>query len=160
MAIKEVVKFKAETRNLIDISLLATCFTAFAFLASSSPEILSNNLFLTFQLVFAIPLFMNNLFCRIKQVYKNPKQKWNEVGSVSFTLAFGFFINFIGLLLALFVPISVILMFFFLNIFLTIIRFSVQVYYEPSKLKKGIFREILHLLMVIFLGILPALKVY
>jgi len=160
MVLEEVSKFKSETRNKIDIALLAICFTAFSFLASNSPEILSNNIFLTFQLVFAIPLFMNNLFCRIKQAYKDSKQKWDEVGFISFTLAFGFFINFVGLLLALFVPINLVLIFFFLNIALAIMRSSIQVYYEPSKLKSKIFREALHIAIIVFLGILPALKVY
>jgi len=45
MAIEEVNKFKSETRNKIDIALLAICFTAFSFLASNSPEILSKNFF-------------------------------------------------------------------------------------------------------------------
>jgi hypothetical protein len=163
MVLKEVegvTKFKAETRNKIDIALLAICFTAFSFLASNSPEILSKNIFLTFQLIFAIPLFMNNLFCRIKQVYKDPGQKWDEIGFFSFTIAFGFFINFVGLLLSLFVPINIVLMFFLLNIILSTMRSSVQAFYEPQKLKGKMFREILHLVLIVFLGVLPALKIY
>jgi hypothetical protein len=110
--------------------------------------------------VFAIPLFINNLFCRIKQAYKDPRQKWDEIGFLSFTLAIGFFINSVGLLLTLFVSIKIVMLFFFLNIFLSLLRSSVQVYYEHSKLKSKVFREILHIALIIFLGILPALKAY
>jgi len=158
--IEEVKKFKAETRNKIDIALLAICFTAFTFLASNSPQILSENIFISIQLVFAIPLFVNNLFCRIKQVYKDPKEKWEEIGFLSFTLAYGFFINVVGLLMALFVPIGVVLLFFALSMLLTVMRTYIQAYYEPAKIKRGFYREILYLVLVIFLGILPALGVY
>jgi len=103
---------------------------------------------------------MNNLFCRIKQAYKDPKQKWNGIGFISFTFAFGFFINFVGLLLKLFVPINIVMIFFFLNIFLSAMRSSVQVYHEPAKLKNKLIRELLHISIIVFLGILPALGIY
>lgn len=160
MKIDEVSKFKSETRNKIDIALLAMCFTAFTFLAANNPKILSENIFLSFQLVFAIPLFINNLFSRIKQAYKDPNQKWDTLGFLSFTLAMGFFINFIGLLLTNFISIKIVMLFFFMNIFLALLRSSIQVYYEPSRLKSKLFRELFHIALIIFLGVLPALNVY
>ena len=156
----EINKFKASARNKIDMTLLAACFAAFTFLASNSPEILRENFFLTFQLVFAIPLFMNNLFSRIKQAYKDTQYKWNGWGLISFTLAFGFFINFLGLLLALFVSLKLVLIFFSLNIFLALVRFSIHISYEPKRFRDKFIREIFHIALVIFLGVLPAIKVY
>jgi len=153
-------RFKADTRNLIDVTLLGICITLFGLVATIKPEMLSNNPFFVLQLVLAVPFFVCGLLARVKEAAYNDSYRWSRLSFISFTLAYGFFINAIGLLLSFIAPIYVPIAFFGVNTILTLIRAGIVVSYTPSKLKSRILREATHIALIIFLGVLPALKVY
>ena len=153
-------RFKADTRNLIDVTLLGICITLFGLVATIKPEMLSDNPFFVLQLVLAVPFFVCGLLARVKEAAYNDSYKWKKLSFISFTLAYGFFINAIGLLLSFITPLYVPMTFFAVNTLLTLTRAGIVVSYAPSKLKSRILRELIHIALIVFLGVLPALKVY
>jgi hypothetical protein len=161
MVLKEEQKrFKADTRNLIDVTLLAIVITLFGLVATIKPEMVSQNPIFTLQLSLAIPFFICGLFSRIKEATYHDSSSWYVLGFISFTLAYGFFINSVGLMLSFITAIYVSIAFFAVNTLLTLTRAAITVSYSPSKLKERLFREIIHIALIVFLGVLPALKVY
>ncbi len=161
MVLKEEQKrFKADTRNLIDVTLLAIVITLFGLVATIKPEMVSENPIFTLQLVLAIPFFICGLFSRIKEAAYHDSGLWYGLGFISFTLAYGFFINSVGLMLSFITAIYVSMAFFGVNTILTLARAGITVYHSPSRLKERFLRELLHIALIVFLGILPALKVY
>ncbi len=157
---KERSRFKTDTRNLIDVTLLGICITLFGLVATIKPEIISSNPFFTLQLVLAVPFFMCGLLARIKEAVYSDSHRWTKLGFISFTIAYGFFINSIGLLLSFISAVYISLVFLGVNTALTLVRASIVVSYKPQNLKRRIFREIVHISLIVFLGVLPILGVY
>jgi len=155
-----IERFKADTRNLIDVTLLGICITLFGLVATIKPEMISQNPFFTLQLVLAVPFFVCGLLARIKEATYSDSFRWKKLSFISFTLAYGFFINSIGLILSFTAPIYASMAFFGVNTLLTLIRADIVVAYTPSRLKSRILRESVHIALILFLGVLPALKVY
>ena len=164
MVIKEEAdgrkRFKADTRNLVDATFLGICITLFGLVATIKPELLSQNPFFSLQLVLAIPFFVCGLLSRIKEAAYIETRRWATLGFVSFTIAYGFFINSVGLLLSIITPIYTAMAFFAVNTLLTLVRAGIVVSYVPSSLGRRTVREIVHIALIVFLGVLPALKVY
>ena len=79
---------------------------------------------------------------------------------ISFTIAYGFFINSIGLLLSFITVAYVSMAFFAVNTLLTLVRAGIVISYNPAELKRRMSREVIHILLIIFLGVLPALGLY
>jgi hypothetical protein len=152
--------FKADTRTLIDVTLLGICVTLFGLVSTIRPEVLSKDLYFTSQLVLAVPFFVCGLLARIKEVSYKDSYRWTRLTFISFTLAYGFFVNSLGLLLSFVAPIFISLIFFGTNTLLTLVRAWIVVSYKPSKLKSRLVREAIHIALIVFLGILPALKLY
>jgi hypothetical protein len=157
---EEQKRFRSDTRNLIDVTLLGICITLFGLVVTIKPEILIKNLLFTLQLVLTVPFFVCGLLARIKESSYSDSFRWTKLVFISFTLAYGFFVNSIGLLLSFTTPIFASMFFFGINTFLTIVRAGIVVSYNPAKLKSRILREIIHIAIIVFLGILPALKIY
>jgi hypothetical protein len=161
MTLKEEQKrFKADTRNLIDVTLLGICITLFGLVATIKSEMLSENPFFTLQLVLAIPFFVCGLLARIKEATYAEGERWRKLSVFSFTIAYGFLINSIGLMLSFITPVYTVIAFFGVNTLLTLMRAWISVSCIPSRLSNRIFREVVHIILIVFLGVLPALKVY
>jgi hypothetical protein len=156
----EQKRFKADTRNLIDVTLLAICITLFGLAATIKPELISENILFTLQLVLAVPFLVCGMLARIKEAAYVDSSRWTKLGFISFTLAYGFFVNSIGLLLSFITIIEVAMAFFIVNTLLTLTREIITISYSPEKLANRIYRVILHLVLIVLLGILPAIKVY
>lgn len=157
---EEQKRFKTDTRNLIDVTLLGICITLFGLVATIKPEMLSQNPFFVLQLVLSVPFFVCGLLARVKEAAYSDSYKWRKLNFISFTLAYGFFINSIGLILSFITPIYVSMTFFGVNSLLTLTRASIVISYVPAKLKSRLFREFIHIALIVFLGVLPALRVY
>jgi len=156
----EKKKFKADTRNLIDVTLLGICITLFGLVATIKPDLISQNPFFSLQLVLAIPFFVCGLLSRIKEASYTDSHRWGKLGFVSFTLAYGFLINSIGLLLSFVAAVYISIIFLVVNTLLTLIRAGIVVSYNPQSLKSRIIREAVHVALIVFLGILPVLNFY
>ncbi|MEI7719032.1 MAG: hypothetical protein WCI72_04135 [archaeon] len=152
-------KFKSDTRNLIDVTLLGICITFFGLVATIRPELLQNKIF-TIQLVLTIPLFMCGLLSRIKEASYVDSQRWANLVFVSTVIGYGFFTNIIGLALSFITPIGIALTFFVTSIGLNWVRAGVVISYDKTQTKRRLIREIAQVAIIVFLGILPAIRFY
>ena len=157
---EEKRRFKADTRNLIDVTLMSIAITLFGLIATIKPELLSENIFFGLQLALTLPLFMCGLLSRIKEATYIKSDKWYNLSTFSFTTAYGFFINVVGLILAFISPLYMALAFFAVNTLLTLVRAGIVISYDKTELKKRVIRETYQILLIIFLGVLPALRIY
>ena len=155
----EINNLKAHNKNLVDVTLLGICITVFTLVSTIKP-VLFQEKFFAIQLALTVPFFMSALISRIKQAYKKDYLKWGMLALISFTIAFGFLINVIGLLLSIFAPIYVAMAFFAANILLDLVRTGLSISLEKDRAKRDLTKSIVHLLMIVLLGILPALRVY
>lgn len=149
-----------EMRNHLDISLLGVCITFLVLIITLKPEILSSYIPFTIQLSLAIPLFICSLLSRIHHVKTPELRAWDNLSFICFTLGFGFLINIIGIVLAIYTPIYVAILFFVTNFILATIRSELKVYYHPKKRSRRLFRDLIYLIILIVGGLLPILKVF
>jgi len=157
---EEKKRFKVDTRNLIDVTLMSIAITLFGLIATIKPELLSENIVFGLQLALTLPLFMCGLLSRIKEATYTNSKRWAKLSALSFTTGYGFFLNVVGLIIAFIAPIYMSLAFFGVNTLLTLVRAGIVISYDSSELKKRIIRETYQILLIVFLGILPALGVY
>jgi hypothetical protein len=155
----ELNKRKSDSRVMANLTLLGISITLFGLIITINPKLLDSAL-LAYQLVLSIPFFTSSTFARSKMAYTRNARKWDLFGFITFILAYGFLINSIGLLLANFASNQVVVTFFVINIILAISYSSIQVWYDKSKLKGRIFQDLTFTILIILLGILPALRVY
>lgn len=152
-------KFKLETENWIDVTIISVSITLFALIAGLKPIILSSNIAFALQLVLTLPLFMCCIFIRSKVLFSKAKRRWGTLQDICFTLGYGFFINSVGILLSYFVPINIVMVFFLANILLSLIRQYLKIIEgDRKKTFVRMAREISYILIMVLLGILPALN--
>jgi hypothetical protein len=157
---EEKRRFKVDTRNAVDITLMGIAITLLGLIITIKPELLIDNPFLGVQLATVVPLFLCGLLSRIKEVSYSNSKRWTTLAHISFYVAYGFFINILGLILAFVAPIYLAMSFFAIDLILTVIRAGIVISYNPNEFKSRIVREVSQLLIIIFLGILPALRIY
>ena len=153
-------RFKVDTRNAVDITLMGIAITLLGLIITIKPELLIDNPFLGIQLATVVPLFLCGLLSRIKEVSYSNSRRWSKLTRISFVVGYGFFINILGLILAFVAPIYLAMSFFAADLLLTVVRAGIVVSYNPQGFKERLSREAVQLLIIIFLGILPALRVY
>lgn len=153
-------RFKVDTRNLIDVTLLGITITLFGLIVTFRQELLTESYFLGIQLALIIPFFLCGLLSRIKEVVYSNSKRWTKLTHLSFIIGYGFFINIVGLTLAFVAPIYLSMLFFASDLILTAARAGIVISYNPTEFKGRMFREIVQLLIIVFMGILPALRVY
>jgi hypothetical protein len=151
---------KQANRILIGVTLLAICFTLFTFLMAFNPDLLKENTFLTLQLVCAIPLFMTSLLSRTKASYTTNQPVWKHVGFFTFILAYAFLINVIGLFLISSISLIIGLIFFVTNIVLALGYSFIEVVYENFPVKERLIKDLTFILVLVLMGILPAISFY
>jgi hypothetical protein len=142
------------------VTLLGICFTVFTFLIAINQEILKNNIFISLQIVCAIPFFMTSLLAKIKGSRMIGENIWDSLGYQTYILGYAFLINVVGIFLISFISLLAGIIFFFINIVLAIVYSYVEVYYNKKRLKERIIKDLEFLIIIIFLGILPALGAY
>lgn len=157
---RELNQIKENNRIKINLALLGICFTLFTFLIAFNPELLKNNLFLTLQLVCSIPLFMTSILARTKSSYTQERKRWKSLGFITYLLGYAFLINVIGIFLIDFVTFSSGLIFFSVNIFLALTYSILEISYDSARLKERFFKDLAFILILVLLGILPAIGVY
>ena len=156
----EIAYRKESNRVVISSALLAICFTLFTFLIAVNPNLLKENIFLTLQLVLSIPFFTTSLLVRTKTSYTLHKSKWTNFGFITYILAYTFLINVVGISLAIFISVYAALIFFISSIVLALVYSSLEIYYDQARFKERILKDAFFVLILVVLGILPALRVY
>jgi hypothetical protein len=152
--------YKETNRIKINLTLLGICFTLFTFLIAFNPDLLKNNLFLTLQLVCSIPLLMTSLLARSKASYTLGRNRWTNFGFITYLLGYSFLINVVGIFLIKFVSLSAGLVFFIGNILLALAYSAMEVSYDSPRLKERFVKDLTFILILVLLGILPAIGVY
>ena len=153
-------RIKEDNRIRINVTLLGICFTLFTFLIAFNPDLLKNNTFLTLQLVCAIPLFMTSLLARTKASYNLGNKTWKNLGFATYLLGYAFLINVVGIFLISFVSALAGMVFFIVNILSALIYSAVEVAYDKGELKERVVKDLVFILILVLLGILPALNIY
>lgn len=156
----EINKLKAESRTVINLRLLGISFTLFTFIAAISPFLLKENILLSLQLTIAIPLLITSIFARKKLAYTKKTELWNKYGFITSTIALAFLLNVVGIFLSVLVGKNVSLIFYASNILIAILYSLFEIYENKSLIKSRICKDLLFILILIILGILPALGIY
>jgi hypothetical protein len=148
-------RFKADARNLIDVTLLLVVITLFGLVATIKPELMSKSPVFTLQLVLSMPFFMCCLLARIKEATYPEAKLWYKLGYVSFTLAYGLFVNSMALLLSFIAPTYIALVFLVVNTLLTLVRGGIEIYYKKDETRIIVIREICHVGIIVLFGVIP-----
>ena len=151
---------KSESRSNINLGLLSTCLLLFTFIISINPDILMKSLFLSIQLSLSIPFFMGAIFARTKLAYAKNPQIWDKLGFIEFILGYGFLVNAIGIMMELLLTPLIGILYFIVNILGALIYSAMDIKSEGRNMKDRIYKDLFFILILIFLGILPALKIY
>jgi len=159
---KEVEKYvinqeKSKARLSVNLSLLLVAFTIFTFIATINPDMLAKEIFLTLQLVCAIPLLLASTLARSKLVYSGERKRFSVFAFVTFLVAYTFLINSIGILLFSLVSSFVAWIFFGINIITAVSYSAIEVSYNKSNLKERIIKDVAFIILIVILGILPVL---
>lgn len=150
---------KITTKISVGIALLGISFTVFALTLNLRPDLLKDE-FLALQLVLAIPFLISSTLARVKMVHRIAESRWEIFGFGTFVLAYGFLINSIGILLSTIVSFTVTLLFFVINIISALVYSFIGISYDRTKLKERLLKDLIFVVIVIFLGIFPTLGLY
>jgi len=156
----EINKLKAESRTVINLRLLGISFTLFTFIAAISPFLLKENILLSLQLTVAIPLLITSIFARKKLAYTKKIEIWNKYGFITSTIALAFLLNVVGIFLSVLVGKNISLIFYAANILIAILYSLFEIHENKSLIKSRICKDLLFILILVVLGILPALGIY
>ena len=137
----------------ISSRLLGVAITVFILILNLKSELLSN-IYVTLQLVLCIPLLIGSMLSQTKINNEFKLKKYYLLNRITTALSFGFLLNALGLLVSIYVSLIAGLLFFIA----LILVFGSMLILDYDK--KKIFNEGLTILTFIFLGLLPALKVY
>lgn len=139
----------------VDARFLGITITIFIVILTIKSELLSSWLIAT-QLILSIPLWIAALASQSKIVDTQSLRKYYTLSKFSSSIALAFIYNVLGLLVIRYVFISTGLIFFLLFLIY-------QIYHTVYHIKIGkmnrTFRDILLMLILIFGGILPSLKI-
>jgi len=156
----EINKQRENNRIKINDVLLGICFTLFTFLIALNPKLLKENLFLTLQLVCAIPFLMSSLLARTKASYNHDKQRWKDFGFYTYLLGYSFLLNVVGIFLISSISFWTGIIFFAINIFLALVYSAIEISYDKTRFNERLVKDIVFIIILILLGILPAMGIY
>jgi hypothetical protein len=157
---KEIIKKSAVDKLNVNLWLLGILFTVFTFLIATNSQLLRDNNIIAFQLTAAIPLMMSSIFARQRLVYSQKREKeWHDYGFITFILAYGFLINSIGITMAYMINTKVSMLFFLINILNPLVYSYMEIMDDKTKIKSRIIKDLLFIIVIVLLGILPALAI-
>lgn len=149
---------ESEKKVSMSIMLLIICFTIFTFVITINPRLFQDNKILALQLVLAIPFLMSSIHARAK-LAKNDKTLLEQFGFSTYLIGYTFLINVVGISLSIFVSLYISMFFFVANILLSVSYSLVQIE-EKLETQSHFTKDLLFALLILFLGVLPALGVY
>jgi hypothetical protein len=156
----ELTRIKAQDRLNVNLWLLGIVFTIFTFIIAVNPDLLRTDRILAVQLALTIPLFLDSIFARTRMSYSQKVAVWNNYGFITFVLGYAFLTNVIGLLLAFLVSTWVSMVFFIVSICSAVVYSFFEVSENKSRLKERFYKDLFFIMVIVILGILPALRIY
>jgi hypothetical protein len=150
---------KAVSRIELNSDLLQVAIGAFFVIITMRAELLSSKPLLI-QLVASIPLLLTSTLAYSKVRYKKDVAAWNKLGWITFITAYAFLMNTIGILIGIWIDVSISLIFFALSCVLTITHSVIEVRYDKKSVKERLLKDLLFISVQILLGVLVVLKVF
>jgi hypothetical protein len=103
---------------------------------------------------------MSPLLARTKASYTPERNRWTNFGFITYLLAYAFLINVVGIFLISFISFFVGIIFFSANIVLAITYSIMEISYDTTRLKERLIKDLTFVIILVLLGILPALGIY
>lgn len=152
---------KAGIRISVNTTLISASFVIFVLLFTLNPQILKDNKFIAIQIVMAIPLLISATLARSRSIYaKHHVGLYKTFHSICFETAYAMIINSVGLLLSMYTDMAIVITYFMLNITLALVFSALEIAEKKNKTKERLWKDGLFILIIIFLGLLPLLKIY
>ncbi|MEI6731979.1 MAG: hypothetical protein WCK90_04855 [archaeon] len=151
-------RFRADVHIRINLGLLTIAFAMLTFILTVGPSLIKNSFIVAIQLVLTIPLLTFLTLVRSKQGSFRKYTNINPLASLLFSISYGFLLNSIGILLGLLVNTSLAMIFFAVSIIMPIVYSASLIIAKQETFKKRLLKDALFIVIIIVLGILPALK--
>ena len=156
----QIVHLKAKSKLEVDLYLLAIAFTLFTFIIAINPALVRDNVYLSLQLTFAIPLLISSVFARTKQSYSGKPAVWEFYGFITFILAYAFLVNVVGILLSTLVSAKIGVIFWGANVILALLYSALEIAEDRAKIASRPWKDIVFIAIILLAGILPVLGLY
>jgi hypothetical protein len=157
---KSVHQKVIESRISLNQALLSIVITFFVLIITLNSDYLKNHLFLTAQLIIAIPLLLSSTLSHITGQKKNNARIWVSYGSSLFIVGYAFLINVIGILIATEINVFLAVVFFIANWMLVIAYSYLKCSLNEATLKVRLKKDLLFIILQVLFGLLPALGIY
>ena len=150
---------KSSNRIGINRSLIAIAIGIFFLAVNLKKQILLEEI-LVLQLVLSIPMLLVSTLAYSKLGYREKTDKWNILAWVTFIFGYTFLLNIIGILLSDTVGIRTALIYFIVTWVVSLVYSLIDISYNRIVWKERLIKDILFTLIIILLGILPAIGIY
>jgi len=157
---REINRIKADFHLLMNMTFITVVFAVFVLLVTLNPSVLETDYFLTLQLVLSIPFLMTSSLARAKLGMIGSAKLIDALGLYCFVIAYSFLINVIGILLSRYTPLDMSLIFFGVNVMLTLIYSFTIVHHDSTKLTRRIWKDSFFFIMILLFGIFHVLGFY
>jgi hypothetical protein len=150
---------KSKNRITLNTSLLSIAVGIFFLTINLRSELLLIR-GLVIQLVLAIPLLFTSILSYAKVGYRKKTRKWDTLGFLTFSFAYAFILNVIGILLANIVSLQISLIFFASSWILAIIYSIIDTSYKRRVIKERIVKDLIFISIQLFFGVFVVLGIY
>jgi hypothetical protein len=166
MAKKEEETLAAKTANVerrsnmevaIDSRLLGVAITIFILILTIKFELLSYTI-MTAQLILALPFLMAAMISNSKIVNQRTLKSYHVINRITSAIAIAFLFNTLGLMVAKYISFTIGIIFF--GIFILLLVALIFIDFDKSTVINKIMTEVLMIVLMIALGLLPALGYY
>jgi hypothetical protein len=151
------VERRSNMEVTIGSRLLGVAITIFILILTIKSELLSYSI-MTAQLVFSMPFLMAAMISNSKIVNQKTLSSYHVVNRVTSAIASAFLFNTLGLLVTRFISFTIGIIFFVLFIAVLIILIFIDL--DKTTITNKLMTEILMIVLMIVLGLLPALGFY
>jgi hypothetical protein len=146
---------KSNSRLFMNTTLIGVAFTIFALLFSLQSGVLTSSQILTMQLVLSVPFLLTSTLADTKLSYTFHERHWESLAWSCFIVGYCFLLNVVGILVYHLIGFLPAILFFVVNIALTLAYSAVEISYNPSVVGRRVAKDIFFILLVFILGIVP-----
>ena len=150
-----------EKRSSMEVTigsrLLGVAITIFILIVTIKFELLAYTI-MTAQLIMSLPFLMAAMISNSKIVNQKTLSSYRVLNRITSAIASAFLFNTLGLMVAKYVSFAIGILFFLVFILLLIILIFIDL--DKTTIENKIMSEVLMIILMIALGLLPALGLY
>ena len=150
---------KASNRIGVNRSLIAIAIGVFFLTVNLKRQILVEEI-LALQLVLSIPMLLVSTLAYTKVGYREKTERWNTLAWITFIAGYTFQLNIIGILLSDIVGKNIAIIYFVVTWIVSLIYSLIDISYDKSVWKERVLKDIIFTLVLVILGILPAMGIF